>query len=141
MNNAKSKTSLVLMELIITILFFSIASAVCVQLFVKSHLLTKETDELNNAVGICQSIAEVMNGTDGSLYEIKPYFPSAEGEDNYFVIYYDDSFKPTLDVDNYTYFADVTVTSVGKLSTMDINFIKHSDMSSIYSIRASKYIR
>lgn len=138
MNNSKSKTSLVLMELIVTILFFSIASAVCVQLFVRSHLLTKDTKELNNAVGICQSIAEVMNGTDGSLYEIKPYFPSATGDDNYFVVYYDEDFNPTLDIDKYAYFADVTVTPVGKLYTMDIYFKKHSDMSTIYSLKASK---
>lgn len=141
MNKLKSKTSLVLMELIVTILFFSLASAVCVQLFVRSHLLNKETRELNNAINICQSIAEVMNGTDGSLEQIQAYFPSATGDDDYFVIYYDENFKSTLDMDNYAYCADVTVTPIGNLYNMSILFEKKPDYDVVYSLSASKYIR
>lgn len=141
MNKLKSKTSLVLMELIITLLLFSICSAVCVQLFVKSHLLTKETKELNYAVSITQSISEVMNGTDGSLNAIKEFYPTAVGDDDYFVVYFDEDFNETLDIDNYTYCVDVTVTSVGHLNNMDIVFVKKPDYNTIYSLSSSKYIR
>ena len=95
MNKAKSRTSLVLMELIITILFFSLASAVCVQLFVRAHLTSNETKKLNEAINITQSIAEVMNGTDGSLTSVHNHYPNSVGDDDYFVIYYDENFKET----------------------------------------------
>lgn len=137
----KSRTSLVLMELIITILFFSLSSAVCVQLFVNSHLTTKETRKLNEAVNISQSIAEVMRGTDGSLASIQSYFPTATGDDNYFVIYFDESFNLTDDVEQAKYATDVTVSSVSKLYNMDITFIDLTDFSEIYSLSTSKYIR
>ena len=100
MNKAKSRTSLVLMELIITILFFSLASAVCVQLFVRAHLTSNETKKLNEAINITQSIAEVMNGTDGSLTSVQNHYPNAVGDDDYFVIYYDENFKETDDYEN-----------------------------------------
>lgn len=141
MNKHKSRTSLVLMELIITILFFSLASAVCVQLFVKAHLITKETNELNNAVNISQSICEVMNGTDGSIDSIQNYFPTAVGDDDYFVIYFDEDFNETLDIDNYVYAADVTVDSVDKLYNMEVLIKKKPDFDIIYSIKSSKYIQ
>lgn len=67
---AKS-SNLFLLELIIAILFFSIASAVCVQLFVKSHLMSVETEELNQAVnlasGAVESITEENTG-DSVVY-------------------------------------------------------------------------
>lgn len=138
---SKSRTSLVLMELIITVLFFSLASTVCVQLFVNSHLTTKETKKLNKAVSISQSIAEVMRGTDGSLDSIMAYFPTATGDDDYFVIYYDDNFTLIDDVDNAKYAADVSVSSIGNLYNMDITFVDLSDFNEIYSLSTSKYIR
>ena len=142
MNNPKSKTSLVLMELIITILFFSLASAVCVQLFVRSHITTRETRKLNEAINICQSISEVMKGTDGSLKSINEFFPDAVGDEDYFVIYYDDNFKETADYENAAYAADVSVVHSGNLYNMNVEFLQIKDYYDIiYSLKSSKYIR
>lgn len=58
------------MELIISILFFALASAVCIQLFVKAHLLGNETMEQNKAIMWCQNLAELFTECDGSLDEI-----------------------------------------------------------------------
>ncbi len=62
-NRARS-SSLFLMELILAILFFSVASAVCVQFFVKSHLLSRDSEMLTNAVNECSGIAEIICTTD-----------------------------------------------------------------------------
>lgn len=141
MNNAKSRTSLVLMEIIVTILFFSLASAVCVKLFVHSHLISEDTRRLNKAIGITQSISEIMNGTDGSISEIRKFFPDAEGDDNYFVIYYDSNFNETFDDENAEYAADVTVTNVGRLYNMTVTFVTLPDCETVYTLKSSKYIR
>lgn len=142
MNKAKSRTSLVLMELIITILFFSLASAVCVQLFVRAHLTSNETKKLNEAINITQSIAEVMNGTDGSLTSVQNHYPNAVGDDDYFVIYYDENFKETDDYENARYAADVTINATGNLYSLNVDFLQIKDYYDIvYSIDTSKYIR
>ena len=52
------KTGLFLLELIISILFFIIAAAVCIQLFVKAHLLDRRTEEKSGAVKLCTNYAE-----------------------------------------------------------------------------------
>lgn len=60
-----SKSSLFLMELVISILFFSIASAVCIQLFVKAHLLNVRTQEQNQTVVWSQNLAELWRAYEG----------------------------------------------------------------------------
>ena len=62
------------MELIISIFFFSISGAICIELFVKAHSLSKESVELNNSVLWTQNISEVFHGCHGNLHEIANFF-------------------------------------------------------------------
>jgi len=72
-----SKSALVLMELIIVILFFSLASAVCIQLFSKAHLLSEKTVNENHAVIHAQNLAECFLATEGDSAQIKSIFDSS----------------------------------------------------------------
>lgn len=54
------RSSLFLLELMIAILFFSLASAVCVQIFVKAHTISRETQELNMAVEKISGYTEIF---------------------------------------------------------------------------------
>ncbi len=69
-----NKTSLFLMELIISILFFAVAGAVCVRLFVSAHLLSEESIRINNSILWTQNISEVFYGKHGNLHEIADYY-------------------------------------------------------------------
>lgn len=62
-----SKSSLFLMELIIALLFFSLASTVCIRLFVKAHALSARTVDQNYAVNYAQNMAEAFTGCSGDL--------------------------------------------------------------------------
>ncbi|MCM1120660.1 MAG: hypothetical protein NC543_15010 [bacterium] len=62
-----SKSSLFLMELIIALLFFSLASTVCIRLFVNAHSLSSQTVDMNYAVNYAQNMAETFTGCDGDL--------------------------------------------------------------------------
>ena len=55
-----SKSGIFLMELILSILFFSIAAAVCVKLFVTAHRLSDQRENINHAVSMAESIAEAF---------------------------------------------------------------------------------
>lgn len=99
-------SSLFLMELILAILFFSVASGVCVQFFVRSHLLSRDSEALNHAVNECSSVAEIVCGTDGAenaaalLQELYPEAVSPQdgteqtGAGRELAIYYSDTFEP-----------------------------------------------
>ena len=97
-------SSLFLMELILAILFFSITSAVCVQFFVKSHLLSRDSNALNHAVNICAGVAETVSAAEsiqdaaGLLKELFPdsAFPDGDSMDTRTdaetAVYYDSDF-------------------------------------------------
>lgn len=58
-----SKYRLFLMELIIVIFFFIIASAVCVQLYAEAHRLSMATRDLNNAIIKIDGAAELIRSS------------------------------------------------------------------------------
>ncbi len=62
-----SKSSLFLIELIIAILFFSLAAVVCVQLFSASYLATKEIEYRDTAILEAQTAAEIFRNEDGDM--------------------------------------------------------------------------
>ena len=65
MNNNSRKTGLFLMELIIAILFFSLAATICIQLFVKSHMISERSIALNHSILLAQNTAEIFYATNG----------------------------------------------------------------------------
>ncbi len=46
------------MELTIALFFFTLACAVCIQLFVQAHTLNKEAAAVSEAQTICSSVAD-----------------------------------------------------------------------------------
>ena len=72
MRNQNSKSALFLMELIIAILFFAISSAVCVQLFVKAHLMSRDTTDLNHAVACAESASACLRAMSRKISFVFP---------------------------------------------------------------------
>ena len=58
-----SRSSLFLLELMISIVFFALAAAGCVQVFAKAHMLSQEAGRLDLAVSVAQSLAEEYSGS------------------------------------------------------------------------------
>ncbi|MEG1773840.1 MAG: hypothetical protein RR320_03185 [Oscillospiraceae bacterium] len=67
MRVGSGRSGLFLMELILAIGFFALTSAVCVQIFARAHLISRESGELTHAMLWCQSAAESFKATDGDL--------------------------------------------------------------------------
>ena len=59
-HKTNTRSSLFLMELIIAILFFSLASAVCLRMFAKSHQLSTDASARNKAVNQTVNAAELI---------------------------------------------------------------------------------
>ena len=67
-------SSLFLLELILAVLFFSVASALCIQIFTKAHLMSQDARDLNFVVNEVSSMAEQMS--DGTLQDAAAYYDS-----------------------------------------------------------------
>lgn len=78
MKRMSSRSGLFLLELIISILFFSLASAICIQLFVQAHLMDRNNKNLTNAVQVCENFAEVYTSLQGDAALLASVYPSAE---------------------------------------------------------------
>lgn len=68
-------SSLFLLELILAVLFFSVASTLCIQIFTKAHLMSQDARDLNFAVNEVSSMAEQM--PDDSLQDAAAYYDSS----------------------------------------------------------------
>ena len=96
LQNGRSKSSLFLLELIIAILFFSVASALCVQLFVKSHQMSVKSSDLNHAVLVAQSAADVYKAAGSDPAETARLLGGlAETSGGTVTVYYDGGWQPT----------------------------------------------
>ncbi len=60
MNRSSRHASLFLMELIAALLMFSLAAALCLQMFAKAHSMQKNTDRLHMASSQARNAAELM---------------------------------------------------------------------------------
>ena len=138
-----SRSTLFLLELIIAIFFFSVASTVCIQLFAKSHLLSKQTINENHAVTQTQNLAESFLGSDGNFLEMKKHFPNAEYIDNSLALYFDNDWN-SCNVNNAHFVAtlDYALTDTN-LCTADIAVSTYNSDNPkvLYSIELIHHIK
>lgn len=143
-NRAKS-SSLFLLELILAILFFSIASAVCVQIFVKSHLLSKDAQALNLAISECTGAAEIITTIDNAdtlierFDKIGPY--TVEGnEPSAIYIYYDKAMQPCSQTSGI-YQMTIRLDWAETMVAADITMNDLTDQSSIYQLQVVHHLQ
>ena len=143
MKTAKAhSSSLFLFELIISILFFSVAAAFCVQFIVKAHTISSDTGLLGKASDECASVAEIVSVSDDIeevcenvvLFRPAASFESISGSEGLIKIFYDKDFESCAEDES------VYVLSV-KLDLEDNMLRAQMDAGDIYSMSASHYVR
>ncbi len=145
-HNTTSKTGLFLMELILSILFFSLAGVVCVQMFVYSHTVSQDSVKLNHAVEWCQNVAEAFYGCEGNQTEMLSLF-----NDNS-VLLFDQDFQPLFESTNddsdtltnvdFSYFITIDFSQQDNLLHCHIKAFEGKDLSSkklIYELDNTYY--
>lgn len=142
--NRANSSSLFLLELILAILFFSIASAVCVQFFVKSHLLSQDARELNMSVTEVSNIAELIEGSldaSSAVSLIQSEYPgSIVSGASEILVYYDEDFLPCKEKEAiYCLKAEFTQEEFLLEGTLNMTGLK--DENSIYSLNISHHLQ
>lgn len=148
----KSRSTLFLIELIIAIGFFAIAAAVCTQIFVKAHILSANTSDLNQAILYAESTAEAFRSCDGDFTSFAALFPEGhaypakdrrpEARDSFdsghLDLFYDKDWI-NCDPSGSVYHLLVNTTDEGDIRTAQISIIKTSSDEVIYSLDVHKH--
>lgn len=77
-----SKSSLLLMEMLMTIMFFSVAGAVCLQIYVKAHIVDQKTTDGNNADEWIQNLSESYYSCDADMDSIEKIYDDCSMTDD-----------------------------------------------------------
>ena len=127
-----SRSSLFLMEMIIAILFFSLASAVCIQLFAKSHLLSTQTVNQNHAVIQAQNLAESYLSLEGDVPAMQDLFsPSELIDENTLRLAFDAGWNLCSAKDTAVFLAELVNTPEEKAGIMEAQI-------TVYDVSAPK---
>lgn len=149
--NRSRSSSLFLLELILAILFFSLASAVCVQFFVKSHILSRDAQRLNHAVNECSGIAEIVNtsyGTEDALEVITDIYSDisvetdAENGDIPAVsiqIYYNEEFIPCTEPER-VYTLQAELWEQDRMLTAGMAIMSLDEEDPVYELTVKHYL-
>ena len=168
--NPSKRSSLFLLELMIAILFFCLCSAVCVRLFVQSHIISTDTQNLNMAMNETTNVAEIFRNCDDYYEVLQETYPQGalSDDENLFFIYYDADWSLCSE-DNAVYVLTFyaaeqdssdkdskaqTDTSTGDTATVanadtngtltlidaDIQMASLADTSELYDLKTTKYI-
>lgn len=114
-----SKSSLFLMELIISIFFFSLAGGICIQLFVHSHLTSRDSINLNHGILWSQNLAEAFYTCD-DLTDLASLFPDAFISGSTLYLFFDKNWEPLTYDEMISTSSDVATTYLASLTLQDL---------------------
>lgn len=134
------RSSLFLLELMISILMFSVASAWCVRLFVTARSIVSETDEQTKAGNLASGYAEAFLASDdfgafllaeGGRKEEMP------GNDLY-RLFYDKDWK-VCEASDAAYYFEAVIQKEGNFEKCAFSFSKEGGEDLIYLLDVEKY--
>jgi Tfp pilus assembly protein PilV len=120
-----SKSGVFLLELILVILFFSIASTVCIEMFVKSYTMNSESTQLNTGIQISETLAESFKSSQTD-YDLNTTVTN----------YYDEDGLPSTANDSF-YYATIFYSSNESIRSAHIELYTSDQL--IYSLTIDKH--
>ncbi|MEA5002672.1 MAG: hypothetical protein VB081_04155 [Christensenella sp.] len=131
----QSKSKLFLIELIIIILFFSIASAVCMNIFARGKVYSNQSTQTTMATLLCQQAAETFKGTNGDEAALAVLLGASQ-ENGRLVVEYDGAFAPTAQ--DAVYRMEIAFAEGNGVKEADIVLKKGDD--TVYALEAAQYM-
>lgn len=140
-NYRTHKSGLFLIELILAITFFSLASAVCLQLFVKSHLLSQETTQLNTGINLATSIAEIFRQNYGDMEAVQKLMPELKptNSENHYIAFYKEEGLPCQKADAF-YTLTMENSEIEGQHTTIIKILSVPNHTSIYELSVQVHL-
>lgn len=106
--NSRTGSRLFFIEFLIVLFFFLIISTVCLRLFSRAHLITRQANALSGAQAAAASVAAVLAESDGTPDAVAAFFPEAVIDGNELLLFFDKDFQQVQTSDTAFY----TMTAV-----------------------------
>ena len=103
MNIRRGGNGLLLIELLIALMFFSLAAAICLQLFIGAHNFSEEASNKSRAAIEAQNIAECFKAADGEIGETARLLDVAGGDGSLTIWYDKDWNRAIMPPDSHSY--------------------------------------
>ena len=134
---AKSKSGLFLMELIIAICFFAVASAICVQLFASAYTISRRGEGMQMAVMHTQSAVAAFRHTDADINAMA-HLLDGYIFDDVVIVSFDDTWINTDINVRYVMIITIDTNQVPALADIQVRDLQMDEY--LYSIQVLKYL-
>lgn len=134
------RSSLFLLELMISILMFSVASAWCVRLFVTARSVVSETEERNRVQNLAAGYAELfLASEDFDAFLLGEGAQKEEMADNVlYQFWYDKDWKVCNEEEAVVYFETV-ITETGDFQKCSFSYSRKDKAEVVYLLDVEKY--
>ncbi len=136
MDTKGSKTKLFLLEMVIILLFFAFAGAVCMNLFAKAKMISEQSTDLTQAMLQAQAAAEAVKTTGGDERELEKLIGGAPDEAG-LIVYYDREWNPVKEKANSVYAMKIELGR--EAGTLDSSISVDKAGAMIYDLNVSQY--
>ena len=113
-NRFEFKSSLLLIEIIITVFFFALSGIGCIRLYLKAHNLADEARQSTGAVIAAQNLAEAFICAEGDMAQAAQLAAGTAGSgsasDSEIRLYYDSDWMLIQNAGNAQYYGVLTVS-------------------------------
>ena len=137
-SDSSSRSGLLLMEIILAILFFSLISALCLQAFVKAHTLSQDTRKLDAAVRQADSVASVLLAVPEPVKKLQEIYPDSSMDGATGEIYFNQDFLP-CGPREYSYRLDIVPADAGERTTSYSVTVYDHTAAEIYHVDVTAY--
>ena len=133
----RNRTLLSLMEMLIMVMVFSAAAAICLRAFVYADSQSRESGRQAQAALLAQSAAEVLAYSRGDLEEAAATFGGACEEDGIWTVYFDENGKACEEASAFFTLEAAAGTQVNAFTAETTILVKDPSGAEIFSIPAA----
>ena len=135
----RSKSALFLMEFIIIIAFFSMATAVCMQIFAHASRLSAHSHNLKMAVVHAQNAAESFKSSGADTEEMAAILGATTSEGYVLYLHFDEEWGHTTAQDPH-FAVQILVDTSSTLASAQISITDTWMGQELYSLKVLRYL-
>ena len=136
---SRSKSGLFLMEMIIAICFFAVASGICVQLFVAAHSISQRSANIQMAVMNAQSAAAAFKATGQNTEALVTTLGASYHGGGQIVAWFNEEWEAVaLEDGHHQMVVEKDLSVVPAVAYITVYDVASGDM--LYSLSVSRYI-
>ncbi len=136
MNQNHNRSKYFLFELMFNCLFFTIAAAICINLFIYGTVLSKQSRDISRASIEAQTLAEAFKSSNGDVYVLQDTVEGTLEQDTVY-LYFDERWNRSEQLDEMGFVVAADISTNNDMSYADITV--KSNQQEIFSLSVAKF--